>query len=72
MNKETYFSFSTFAIKGEKVDSDSSFKNLDKEEIELLGILKDNRENNRLEQERIGQDYIIRHLNILRERSYEQ
>ena len=72
MNKETYFSFSTFAVKGERVDSDSSFKNLDKEEFELLGILKDNREKNRLEQERIDQAYIVRHLNNLRERSYEQ
>ncbi len=72
MNKETYLSFSSFAVKGERVDSDSSFKNLDKEEIELLGILKDNREKNRLEQERIDQAYIVRQLNILREKSYEQ
>lgn len=64
MDKATYEEFSIFSVKGSKENSDITEENLTEEEIALLHLLKKSKDNNRLEQERISQAYIISKLSL--------
>lgn len=66
MDEKTYSTFSNYAVKGEKVDENASFSFLYEEEKTLLSLLRSKNEN-RLEQERIDQEYIKLHLSRLRD-----
>ncbi|HUH45307.1 MAG TPA: Wadjet anti-phage system protein JetD domain-containing protein [Treponemataceae bacterium] len=63
MDKKTYETFKFFAVSSDKKLPDNSIpKNLRDDELEIFNHLRKEPEHNRLEQERITQDYIISQL----------
>ena len=67
MNTETYTTFRDYSVAGVSVESKNAFSNLTEEELSLLSTLRANAPNhNRLEQERIPQEYIRQMVGDLR------
>ena len=65
MDDDTYNIFSEYAVKGKTEHMNDIEDNLTEDEINLLRKLKSNKDKNRLEQERISQEYIKSHLYLM-------